>query len=239
MGFSSAAGEGAVPATFERGPASRTSGSTAKSNDLTEVTKNLQTSNYQKARSSEETSLPSFSSVRFIQPGEGILPNIVRWKDDVRMKVWAWAEKNLPPNHTRHSHSSGCDRIRHNRAARANAQGLLGCDPYFGRNAIYSGRNPNALARANRRYRGGRVSGNARGKFLWREPRCLRSRDCSHLIARDRVSFGEDGVSLRRHYPRYHRSDSAFASGVDNRAAPFSRSLSRNHCSSHGRRPVA
>jgi hypothetical protein len=26
---------------------------------------------------------------------------------------------------------------------------------------------------------------------------------------------------------------------VDNRAAPFSRSLSRNHCSSRGRRPVA
>jgi hypothetical protein len=56
----------------------------------------LQTSNYQKARSLEETSLPSFPSVRFIQPGEGILPNIVRWKDDVRMNVWAWDEENLP-----------------------------------------------------------------------------------------------------------------------------------------------
>jgi hypothetical protein len=44
----------------------------------------------------EETSLPSFPSVRFIQPGEGILPNMVRWKDHVRMKVWAWDEKNLP-----------------------------------------------------------------------------------------------------------------------------------------------
>jgi hypothetical protein len=183
VGFSSAAGEGAVPATFERDSASRTSGSTAKSNDLTKDTKNLQTSNYQKARSLEETSLPSFRSVRFIQPGEGILPNIVRWKDGVRMKVWAWAEKNLPSNHTRHSHSSGCDRIRHNRAARANALGLLGCDPYFGRNAIYSGRNPNALARANRRYRGGRVSGSARGKYLARTSLPSQSRlfssDCS------------------------------------------------------------
>ena len=118
MGFSSAPGEGTSLATFERGSASRTSGSTAKSNDLTKDTKNLQTSNYQKARSSEETSLPSFSSVRFIQPGEGILPNMVRWKDDVRMKVWAWDRREEPSfNRTRHSHSSGCDRIRHNRGA--------------------------------------------------------------------------------------------------------------------------
>ncbi len=94
-------------------------------------------------------------------------------------------------------------------------------------------------SRANRRDRGGRVSGSARGKFLWREPRRLRSRDCSHWIALDRVSFGEDGVSLRQHYPRYHRSNSASGSGVDNRAAPVPRSLSRNHCSSRYRRPVA
>src|SRR5882724_3968263 len=86
-------------------------------------------------------------------------------------------------NHTRHSHSSGCDRIRHNRAARANARGLLGCDRYFGRNAIYSWRNANALARANRRDLGGRVSGSARGKFLWRTSSPSQSRlfssDCS------------------------------------------------------------
>jgi uncharacterized membrane protein YccC len=44
----------------------------------------------------EEASLPSFPSVRFIQPGKGILPNMVRWKDHVRMKLWAWDEENLP-----------------------------------------------------------------------------------------------------------------------------------------------
>ena len=44
----------------------------------------------------EEASLPSFPSVRFIQPGEGILPDMVRWKDHVQMKLWAWDEKNLP-----------------------------------------------------------------------------------------------------------------------------------------------
>ena len=164
---------------------------------------------------------------------------MVRWKDDVGMKGLGLSREEPSFNHTRHSHSSGCDRIRHNRAPRANAQGPLGCDRYFSRNAIYSGRATLTLSLERIVATAWRVSGTARGKFLWRDPRRLRSRNCSHLIARDRVSFGEDGVSLRQHYPRYHRSDSAFGSGVDNRAAPVSRSLSRNHCSSRCRRPAA
>ena len=48
---------------------------------------------------------------------------------------------------------------------------------------------------------------------------CVRSRYCSHRIALDRVSFGEDCVSLGKHYPRDHRSNSAFGSGADHRAA--------------------
>ena len=40
-------------------------------------------------------------------------------------------------------------------------------------------------------------------------------RDYSHRIAVDPVSFGEDCLSLRKHYPRDHRSNSAFGSGVD------------------------
>ena len=65
---------------------------------------------------------------------------MVRWKDGVRMKGLGLGREEPSFNHTRHSHSSGCDRIRHNRAPRANAQGPLGCDRYFSRNAIYSGR---------------------------------------------------------------------------------------------------
>jgi hypothetical protein len=35
--------------------------------------------------------------------------------------------------------------------------------------------------------------------------------DYSHRIAVDRISFGEDCVSLGKHYPRDHRSNSASA----------------------------
>jgi hypothetical protein len=62
-------------------------------------------------------------------------------------------------DHTRDSHRCRCNRVSHYRAACANARGLLGCDRYFGCDAIYSWRNANALDRTDRRYRGGRVSG--------------------------------------------------------------------------------
>ena len=116
---------------------------------------------------------------------------MVRWKDGVRMKGLGLGREEPSFNHTRHSHSSGCDRIRHNRAPRANAQGPLGCDRYFSRNAIYSGRATLTLSLERIVATAWRVSGTARGKFLWRDPRRLCSRDYSHLVARDRVSFGE------------------------------------------------
>ena len=47
----------------------------------------------------------------------------------------------------------------------------------------------------------------------------IRACDYSHRIAVDRVSFGEDCVSLGKHYPRDHGSNSAFGSGADHRAA--------------------
>jgi hypothetical protein len=39
----------------------------------------------------------------------------------------------------------------------------------------------------------------------------IRACDYSYRIAVDRVSFGEDCVSLGKHYPRDHCSNSAFA----------------------------
>ena len=142
-------------------------------------------------------------------------------------------------DHTRHSHRGRRNRVSSYSPARANARGLLGCDRHFGRNAIYSWRYANAVGRADRGDRGGCVGGSDRSKFLWRESRCLCGRDCSHRIALDRVSSGEDRVSLRQHYPRYHRSDSAVGAGVDYRAPPIPRSLSRNYGSSRCRRPLA
>jgi hypothetical protein len=50
------------------------------------------------------------------------------------MKVWAWDEKNLP-SITRAIRAAVAATISViNRAARANARDLLGCDRYFGRN---------------------------------------------------------------------------------------------------------
>ena len=141
------------------------------------------------------------------------------------MKIWAWDEKNLP---------SITHAIRTAVAATTSViiARLVQCQRPTGLRSLL-GRNESTLGATLTLSLERIVAiGRARGKFLWRKPHRLRSRDCSRRIARDRVSLGEDGVSLRQHYPRYHRSDSAFGSGVDNRAAPVPRSLSRNHCSS-------
>src|SRR5438067_1012965 len=68
--------------------------------------------------------------------------------------------------HACHSHRHRCDCVRVDRAACANARGLLGCDRNIGRDAIRSRRDADALDRADRRYRGGRVSRSARGQFF-------------------------------------------------------------------------
>ena len=60
----------------------------------------------------------------------------------------------------------------------------------------------------------GASAGALEANFLG-EPRRVRGCDCSNRIPFNRVSFGEDRLSLRQHYPRHHRSDSAFGSGVD------------------------
>ena len=70
-------------------------------------------------------------------------------------------------NHTRHSHSSRCHCVSRNRAARANARGLLGGDRHFGRHAIHPWRDADALAGADRRHRRRCVSWSARGEFFW------------------------------------------------------------------------
>src|SRR5438874_7041558 len=125
-------------------------------------------------------------------------------------------------NHARHSHRPRCDCVRLNRAARANARGLLGCDRNIGRDAIHSRRDADALDRADRRYRGGCLSRSARGKLSRRKPRCVRGCNRPPRIALDHISSGEDCVSLCQHYPRHHRSDFAFGSGVDYRVTRVS-----------------
>jgi len=66
------------------------------------------------------------------------------------------------------------------------------------------------------------VSRSARGNFFGRKPRRVRGCDRFHRIALDRVSSGEDCISVRQRYPRHHRSDSAFGSGVDYRVTQVS-----------------
>ena len=120
---------------------------------------------------------------------------------------------------TRYSHSSGYNRVSHNRAARANARGVLGRDRDLGRHASYSWRNANALARSDRRHRRGCVNWSARDKLLWGKSGRVFAGDRSHRITVDRVSFGEVCVSLREHYACDYRSHPALGSGLDHRAA--------------------
>jgi hypothetical protein len=122
-------------------------------------------------------------------------------EDDSLMKFWAWDKKNLPSNHTRHSRSSCRDGVGHYRAAGANARGVLGRDRDFGRHAIHRRRDTDAVDRANRRHRSGCVSWSTRGKLLQSKSGRVRSRDFSRRIAAHRISFGEDRISLREHYP--------------------------------------
>jgi len=142
-------------------------------------------------------------------------------------------------DHARHSHSRRCDSVSHNRAARANARGLLGRDRDFGRDAIHPRRDADALGRADRRHRRGCVSWSTRGKLLQGKSGRVRGCDLSRWIALHRVSFGEERISLCERYPNYHRSNSAIGCIVDHRSAQIHRSLSRHHRCSRGRGGVA
>lgn len=71
------------------------------------------------------------------------------------------------------------------------------------------------------------------------QSRCVRARDRSRRAVVDLISFGEDGVSLRKHHARYHRPHPAFCSGVDDSAAPVFGSLSGHYGRARGRRRMA
>jgi hypothetical protein len=117
------------------------------------------------------------------------------------------------------SDSRRCDSVSHSRATRANARGLLGRDCDLGHHAGYSWRDADALGRSDRGHRRGCVNWSARDKLLRGKSGCLRACDHSHRITVDRVSFGEDCVSLREHYAFDYRSHPALGSGLDHRAA--------------------
>ena len=95
------------------------------------------------------------------------------------------------------------------------------------------------LDRADCRYCRGCVSWSTRGKLLRRKSGCIRASDLSRGIAVDRVSFGEDRISLCEHYPHYHCSNSALGRASDDRFAQIHRSLSRHHRCSRGGGGVA
>jgi hypothetical protein len=136
------------------------------------------------------------------------------------MKFWAWDEKNLP---------SITHAIRTAVAATVSvliARLVQMPEAYWAAIATLvvmqsTRRDADALARADRRHRHRRISGSARGEFSRCKFDCVRRCDRSDRITVDRVSFGEDRVSLRQHYPRHHCSNPAFGSGVDHRAAPI------------------
>src|SRR6266446_2556106 len=71
----------------------------------------------------------------------------------------------------------------------------------------------------NRRHRCGRVSWSTRGKLFRSKSGCVRGCDLSRRTALDRVSFGEDRISLREHYSHDHCSNSALRCTVDNCSA--------------------
>ena len=85
----------------------------------------------------------------------------------------------------------------------------------------------------------GAFSWRAGGQLLRRKSNCVRDCDCSHWVVVDLVSPGEGGISLREHHPRDYRFDSAFESGVGDRAAQVPRSLNRDHRRSRGRAGLA
>ena len=142
-------------------------------------------------------------------------------------------------DHTRRSHSSGCDRVSHNRATRANAeaywaaiatlvvmQSTLGATLTLSIERIVATPVGASVGALEANYFGANL---------------VRVRDCdlSRRIALDRVPFGEDRVSLRERYPHHHRSNSALGCTVEYRTAQIHRSLSRNHRRSRGRGSVA
>ena len=131
-------------------------------------------------------------------------------------EILGWGQEEPSFDHTRYSHSSGYNRVSHNRTARANARGVLGRDRDLGRHASYSWRNADALARSDRRHRRGCVNWSARDKLLWGKSGRVRGCDFSRRIAAHCISFGEDGVSLREHYSHDHCSNSALRCTGDN-----------------------
>jgi hypothetical protein len=81
-------------------------------------------------------------------------------------EIMGLGRKESSFDHACHSHRRRRDCFRVDRAARANARGLLGCDRNIGRDAIHSRRDADAFDRADRRHCRGRISRSARGKFF-------------------------------------------------------------------------
>ena len=133
------------------------------------------------------------------------------------MKLWAWDEKNLP---------SITSAIRTAVAATASliiARLVQMPEAYWAAIATlvvmqsYSRRYADTLDRANRRYRRGCAGWSARGKLLQSKSGRVRGCDLSRRISVDRVSPGEDCVSLYEHYSHHHRSNSAAVCAVGDR----------------------
>ena len=81
-------------------------------------------------------------------------------------EILGWGQEEPSFDHTRHSHSSCCDRVSHHRAAHANARSVLGRDRDFDRHPIHVRRDTDAVDRANRRHCCRCVSWSTRGKLL-------------------------------------------------------------------------
>jgi len=148
-----------------------------------------------------------------------ILPKQVRWKDHVRMKLWAWDKKNLPSiMHTIRTAVAATASVIIARlvqmpeaywaaiATLVVMQGTLGATLTLSIDRIVATAVGASIGALEISYFGGKSV-------------CLRACDHSHRIAVDRGSFGEDCVSLRRHYAFHYRSHPALGSGVDHRAA--------------------
>ena len=148
-----------------------------------------------------------------------ILPKQVRWKDHVRMKLWAWDEKNLPSiTHAIRTAVAATVSVIIARLVQmpeaywAAIATLVVMQSTLGATLTLSIERIVATAV-------GASVGALEANFFGANLVAFALAIVLHRIALDRVSFGENCVSLREHHPRDHRSHSAHGCTVDHRAA--------------------
>src|SRR6266436_6180909 len=143
-----------------------------------------------------------------------ILPRLVRERDHATHETLELAERESPFDWALCSHGPGGDRVSRRRAPGADARSLLGGNRDSGCDAIHSRRYTDALPRAHRCHRRGRVTRSTRVKLLRSESCRLHARDLFHRPTFVWLSAGENRLSICQCHPDDHCFDSANKSRV-------------------------